>query len=385
MDFTHVRVLLLDGGARQTLTILHGLKEVGCQVTVLCSTRNAVCFNSNLPDKKILDCEGAGSSEGFQELVLTLVKTGDYDVLLPVAEITTNKVTLIEDKLKKYVKIACAPRSSYIQAFNKQNTFEKAMEIGIPCPLTRKDTQEVEEYLDSVEFPVIIKPRCGMGSIGFHKFEKREDFWPYIKKNNIDINQYVLQKFINYEKYLGVILFVDQNDNVCMAYADEVLRWFPIDAGTACLIRSIDNNELIENAAKLLKAIHWHGVAALSFMIDKSDNTPKLQEINGRIPASIKLSWQCGFNVAKLLIEMAYGESVEQYPVNTTFGQMTRHFHADIGWFIKSPKRFKANPSWFSWKDTQDPVYWKGDIKPWFTYTISKVFGAKESMNKRAH
>ena len=30
MDFTKVRVLLTDGGARQTMTILHGLKEIGC-------------------------------------------------------------------------------------------------------------------------------------------------------------------------------------------------------------------------------------------------------------------------------------------------------------------------------------------------------------------
>ena len=243
----------------------------------------------------------------------------------------------------------------------------------------------MEDYLNQVEFPIIIKPRSGMGSIGFHKFEKREDFWPYVQEHQIDLDQYVIQKFIQYDKYLGAILFVDQKGNVCMSYADEVLRWFPIDAGTACLIRSIDNPELLDNAARLLKAMNWQGVAALSFMIDKTDNTPKLQEINGRIPASIKLSWQCGFNVAKLLIEMAYDQEVEQYPANTKFGQLTRHFHADFGWFVKSPKRFHANPSWFSWKDTKDVVYWDGDIKPWFAYTIRKLLGFHEGAKKRRH
>ena len=245
--------------------------------------------------------------------------------------------------------------------------------------------QSVEDYLSGVEFPVIIKPRSGMGSIGFHKFEKREDFWPYIREHEIDLDQYVLQKFIDYDKYLGAILFVDQRGNVCMAYADEVLRWFPIDAGTACLIRSIDNPELLRHAAELLKAMEWQGVAALSFMIDKTDGTPKLQEINGRIPASIKLSWQCGFNVAKLLVEMAYDQDVDQYPANTKFGQLTRHFHADIGWFIKSPKRFRSEPSWFSWKNTKDVVYWKGDPMPWFAYSLSKLFGIQEGVKKRRH
>ena len=118
---------------------------------------------------------------------------------------------------------------------------------------------------------------------------------------------------------------------------------------------------------------------------DKTDNTPKLQEINGRIPASIKLSWQCGFNVAKLLIEMAYDEDVEQYPANDRFGLLTRHFHADLGWFFKSPKRFKAEPSWFSWKNTKDVVYWKGDLRPWFAYTVRKLTGFQEGVKKRRH
>jgi len=385
MDFTKVRVLLTDGGARQTLTILHGLKEIGCRVTVLCSSKLDVCYASKLPDEKILDERAAGSREGFEDFVLSLVSGGGYDVLLPVAEMTTNRITQREEELRQYVRLACAPRRAYIQAFNKQNTFEHAMEIGMPCPQTRRADQSVEDYLSQVEFPVIIKPRSGMGSIGFHKFETREEFWPYIKEHGIDLGQYVLQKFIRYDKYLGAILFVDQKGSVCMAYADEVLRWFPIDAGTACLIRSVDNPELLENAAKLLKAMKWQGVAALSFMIDKEDNTPKLQEINGRIPASIKLSWQCGFNVAKLLVEMAYGQDVEQYPANTRFGQMTRHFHADLGWFIKSPRRFRAEPNWFSWKNTKDVVYWKGDVKPWFAYTFQKVFGYRESLKKRQH
>ncbi len=385
MDFGKIRVLLADGGARQTLTLLHGLKKIGCHVTVICYSKYDVCYASNLPDAKILDEHGFGASDGFEDFLLSQIIDRKYDVLMPVAEMTTNKVTKNEDEYKKYVKLACAPRKAYIQAFNKQNTFEHAMNIGIPCPTTRRTEQSIDDYLNQVDFPIIIKPRSGMGSIGFHKFEKREDFWPYVQEHQIDLNQYVIQKFIQYDKYLGAILFVDQKGNVCMAYADEVLRWFPIDAGTACLIRSIDNPELLNNSARLLKAMNWQGVAALSFMIDKTDKTPKLQEINGRIPASIKLSWQCGFNVAKLLIEMAFDQDVEQYPANTTFGQMTRHFHADFGWFLKSPKRFQANPNWFSWKDTKDVVYWDGDIKPWFAYTIRKLLGIKEYYNKRKH
>lgn len=385
MKFNNIRVLVTDGGGRQTLTIIHGLRELGCHISVLCSSKLDVCYASNIPDKKILNKCADSSHENYIKFILSILEKGEYHVLLPVAELTTNKITLVEKEVKKLVKLACAPREAYIQAFDKQLTFEKAIECGIACPKTRKINQPVEEYLEEVKFPLIIKPRNGVGSIGFHKFESEKDFEPYLKKKKINLDDYVLQEFVDYEKRLGTILFVDQYGNICMAYADEVLRWYPIDAGTASLIRSIDNPQVIEYSVQLLKAMKWQGVAALSFMVDKYTNEPKLLEINGRIPASIRLSSQCGFNVAKLLLQMAYDEKVDIYPINSEFGKLTRHFHAEIPWFIKSPERFKCRPSWFSWRNTKDVVFWRGDIKPWFAYTIQKFFGYREAMKKREH
>ena len=110
MDYRKIRVLLTDGGARQTLTILHGLKEIGCRVSVLCSSIFDVCYASSLPDEKILNENAAGSCDGFEDFLLSLLKSGKYDVLLPVAEMTTNKVTLREEDCKQYVRLACAPR-----------------------------------------------------------------------------------------------------------------------------------------------------------------------------------------------------------------------------------------------------------------------------------
>ena len=385
MDYKTISVLVTDGGGRQTLTILHGLKELNCSISVLCGSKMDLCYASNIPDEVILDKRALPTHQDFCQYIIDLAASGKYDVLLPIGELSTNKITSIEEELKKYLKLACAPRTAYINAFDKQRTFDLAFQKNIPAPKTRLSGQTVQAFLETVSFPLIIKPRNGVGSIGFHKFEKREDFEPYIQEKGIDLDNYVLQEYVDYEKRLGTILFVDQESNVCMAYADEVLRWYPIDAGSACCIRSIDYPELLKWSADLLKAMKWQGVAALSFMVDRKTNVPKLLEINGRIPASIRLSAQCGFNVARLLIEMAYGEKVDQYPKNTKFGQVTRHFHADIPWFLHSPNRFRSDPSWFSWKNTKDVVFWRDDKKPWFNYTLQKLFGYGEFKRQRRH
>ena len=385
MDYSKVSVLVTDAAGKQSIVMVRGLKEIGCRVTVVCSSRSTTGYASNRPDEKIINKEIADHTEQGAKELLELLKSGKYDVVMPVGEMGTDFITSHEDMLRPYAALACAPRDIYINAFDKQRTFEYAFRTGVPMPKTRMSDQPVDEFISETDFPLIIKPRNGLGSIGFHKFEKREDFEPYIAEHGIDIDDYVLQECVDYDKRLGTILFVDRDGTVCMGYADEVLRWYPLDAGSACMIRSIDDPKVLGWSADLLKAMKWQGIAALSFMVDKHTGVPKLLEINGRIPASIRLSRQCGYNVAKMLIDLALGEPVDRYPFNKTEGLCTRHFDTDLAWFVKSPTRFKTKPSWFSWKNTKDALYFRDDKKPFIVNFFSKLLNYKAIMKRKRH
>jgi len=391
MDFSKIRVLVTDGGGKQPLAMIRGLKEIGSHVTVLCSSKWDSSYVSNKPDRKILerrlfeDNPDAFSHEDKLAFYLSLVQTGEYDVIMPIGEKSTNFVTLHQAELGKYVKIACAPRDVYVKAFNKQLTFEQAMKSGIPCPKTRRDGQNVEDFLKEVRFPIIIKPRQGLGSIGFHKFNTEEEFRDRLKDTLFNVDDYVVQEFVKFDHRIDANIFMDKEGQVCTSYSADVLRWFPIDAGAGVLIQSIDEPEAIEFAGKLLHDLGWQGFANVNFMIDKETGQPKLLEINGRIPASVKLAFMCGFNISRQLLEMVYDEEVMRYPVNDKFGLYIRHFDTDIAWFLKSPDRFKAKPSWFSWKNTQEILYSKDDKKPFYSNLLQKIFRYKETMKKKKH
>ena len=385
MDFNGLKVLVLDGGGKQTLAMINGLKDLNCHVTVLCSSKYDVCYASNKPDAKILKTGLSVLQESYVEYLLSLVSDQQFDVLMPVGEMSTNIITQHEDEFRKHVKLACAPRDTYIKAFNKQVTFDTAMENGIPCPYTRHSKQDIHDFLDKCHFPIIIKPRQGLGSIGFHKFEKKEDFWPYMKEKGLDPDDYVVQEFVHFENRIGTNLFMDQKGNICTSYAVDVLRWFPIDAGAGVLIVTIDAHQVLKYAGDLLKALKWQGFANVAFMVDKETGEPRLLEINGRIPASVKVAFMCGCNVSQQFLEMIYDQDVTQYPENNKFGMYVRHLDTDIAWFMKSPNRFKTKPSWFSWKNTQEILYSKDDRKPFFAHFIQKTFGYKSTMKKKQH
>ena len=385
MDFTKIRVLVTDGGGKQPYAMIRGLKEIGCHVTVICGSKKSTCYVSNKPDKKILNTEFVENNDDKFHYLLSLVSTGDYDVLMPIGEMSTNFITQHEDDFKKYVKIACAPRKVYLQAFNKQNTFDQAMKSGIPCPYTRRSDQDIEDYLKHAKFPIIIKPRQGIGSIGFHKFKTEEEFRERLADPSFNVDDYVVQEFVNFENRIGTNLFVDKKGNICTSYAVDVLRWFPIDAGAGVLIQTVDAHEVLYYAGKLLQDLGWQGFANVAFMIDKETGEPRLMEINGRIPASVMVSFMLGFNVSKQFMEMIYDEDVTRYPENTQFGKYVRHFDTDIAWFLKSPNRFHTKPSWFSWKNTQEVLFRWDDPKPFFAQFYQKLRSYGTIMKRKQH
>lgn len=385
MDFTSIKVLVIDSDGKQPYAMIRGLKEIGCHVTVICSSKRDACYVSNKPDVKILNKQFKINNEEKFQYILSLVSSGNFDVLMPVGEMSTDFITQHEEDLKKFIKLACAPRKVYLQAFNKQNTFDQAMKSGIPCPYTRRSDQAIDDFLQNAHFPIIIKPRQGIGSIGFHKFNTKEEFVQYLEDDKFNVDDYVVQEFVKFDNRIGTNLFVDKKGNICTSYAVDVLRWFPIDAGAGVLIQTVDAHKVLEYAGKLLKDLGWQGFANVAFMIDKETGEPKLMEINGRIPASIKVAYMLGFNISKQFIEMIYDEDVTQYPENTQFGKYIRHFDTDIAWFIKSPNRFRAKPSWFSWKNTEEVLFSKDDPRPFFSQFFNKVFSYRKIMKNKKH
>lgn len=378
--------MVTDAGGKQPVTIVRGLKEIGCVVTVLCGDKMDSCYVSNQPDEKILQPNLRQMSEEEKlSLYLSLLEGHRFDVIMPIGEKSTDFVTRHTAEIAPLAVIACAPREVYYKTFNKQLTFDQAIESGIPCPVTRHSKEDLEHFLSRVQFPIIVKPREGLGSIGFHKFETEEEFRARLKDPLFNPDDYVIQEFVQFNRRVGVNMFVDQKGNLCSAFAVEVLRWFPLDAGSGVLTRTVDIPSVVGYAAKLLKDMGWRGYSNMGFMIDSRTGEYKLLEINGRINASVRIAFALGFNISRQMLEMVYDQEVTKYPMNTQFGRYFRHFDTDFAWFLHSPDRFRAKPSWFSWKDTTEILYYKDDRRPFYYNFFQRVFGYQKLMKEKKH
>lgn len=387
MDYKGIRILVLDGYGRQIPAILSELHELGCVITTMNDRKLDVGYSSRYPDKRIVKKGIREDDELMRQAIESEVASGNYDVIFPVLEKSTDiLLTMKEEGKCDHVKVIAAPREAFLQAYDKELTMKVCQENGIPCPRTKMDDETMDEYLSKVMFPLACKPRKGSGAAGFKKVNSREELEKYISEGVIDVSKYVIQEYIPQTDYrYGSRVMLDKNGKCIYDVTVQSCRSFPIDGGPGCYIRTIDRPDINSYAERLLQAMGWAGFAHVSFIMDPRDWTPKVIEINGRIPASIKICTIVGAQPVKTLLDYVYGEELK--PMTKKIPEMValRYFHTDIVWLLKSPNRFKAKPSWFNFRKNHDYIWSWRDPKPFFTYTIEHIQTYKKDMAKRQH
>lgn len=384
MNFEKLRVLVLDGYGRQVPSILQQLHDLGCISTTLNCSKLDVGYTSHYPAKKIVEPQTRYDKDALKAVLDREILSGQYDAVLPMLEPATEVLTKNIDVYKKYVKVVAAPYNSFMKAYDKQVTMRICMENGIPCPITKLDTESLGEYLSKVSFPLACKPRKGTGSIGFYKVDNIEELNKLVDSGSLVVEDYVIQEYIpQTDMQYGAYLMIGLNQQMKSALVVEKTRWYPIGGGAGCLIRTVNSDEMIDYSEWLLKALKWRGFGHLGFIMDPRDKVPKLMEINGRIPASIKICKYAGIPIVEQLLLTSFDEDCPKHEHPIQEDLRLRYFQTDVMWFLQSPNRWKVKPSWFNNRRTKDYIFSWRDPIPFFSYTISHIKTMRADMEKR--
>lgn len=383
-NYEKKKVLVLDGDSRQILPILHGLAQIKCEISTISNSKLANGYTSRYVTNRIIK-SGKTEDEKFDDILDTL-KTNKYDVLIALSDELMNLATLHFDEIKEYVRFPFANRDVFLRAYDKQQTLNICMENEIPCPITKKEEEPVEAFLQRIGFPIVAKPRMACGSMGLKIIHNQQQLMSLLSRGEIQLDKYVIQEYIPQTgKQINVHLFMDANHEMKSGVATEKTRWYPIDGGASCLCRTIHNEKVLADCKRLLKAIQWISYCEIELIEDPRDGVFKILEVNGRASASIKIMDLAGVNVAEQMMQLAYGEPVKEYK-NYPDDIRMRRLSADILWFLQSPDRFTRKPLWFSPYKTHEVSFSIADPKPFFTTGIKmlkEIGNYKKEMQKR--
>ena len=320
----------------------------------------------------------------YENLIIEFAKSGDYDVIFPIIEESTEIVAKNVEELTKYVKVIAPPLEAFEKAHDKQLTMKICMENGINCPLTKMDDETLDEYLAKVKFPLALKPRQGRGSVGFKKVNNKEELEKLINDGIIVVEEYVIQEFIDEAEVHRVsYTFIDDKGEAKSSMISKSTRPYPLGIGTNSLFESVEMPEIARQSELLLQLLGWRGYASVCFIENEHDKIPKVMEINGRISASFKVSVISGLNIVQQLLERAFGVEVTPAPRDIKYGMRVSHSQAGLMWFVKSKDRFRKEPSTTGKRGKKDVVFSWADPWPYITYTIQCVKKNKKEMAKR--
>ena len=383
--YSEVSVLIFGAGGRQALPMCRGFYKLGCHVTVYCPHKTDTGYMTRFKHDKILFDEKNPYGEDFLDYGLRQIKSGKFDLVVPLGDNTAMYLSQHKDEVRDKAKIAVNDWDIFSKVIDKTKTMQVCEEYGIPAPRTLFTDDPVAEIREKgLEYPVVVKPKTGVGSIGFNIVDNEETLVKLLENYDNANGPLLVQEYIEQDgaSQFGAEIFRDRDGVIRAALAAEVARWYPIDGGSRLLSISIHDQDILDSSIKLVNALNWNGYANIDLVWDAKEKKAKILELNGRTGASVKLDFLAGVDIARLILENELG-----YPVSDMLeyedNKQISCFMVDCLWFLKAKNRFSSKPSWFNRFRIKDVVFSWDDPLPTIGFIITSFGSFGDAMSKR--
>ena len=360
------KILVTDCWTRKTLSAVRSLGREGLIVDAVSHTRIAPGIYSSFVRQYFIVPDPKKDPEGYLRSILELLQREQYACIMPFEESSIELFLNARAQIEQYARLPIPSAKAYHAANNKWEVLQLAKKLNIPMPQSYwpENAAEVDEALNALQFPIIIKPVNSSGSRGIKKVTNRQQFDKDYAEVVKAYGYPIIQECIDWQGEGCGVGILAQDGDVLANFSYKRLREFPVQGGPSTLRESTADDETKLYAANLLKELNWDGVAMVEFKRDPVTKVPKLMEINPRFWGSLDLSYVAGVNFPYLLYLFATGQQVMQ-PIYKT-GTIGRWLlPGDLAHFLGNPNRFKMEPSFFNF--INDNTYYddfkKDDIK----------------------
>lgn len=320
----------------------------------------------------------------------TLLRDEHFDLILPVSDQAASFTSKNKEQIEKQFGVRCAvpdyDRVSRVE--DKSRFMEFCHSNGIPHPKTCSLTDDNYKSISSlIGFPALIKPNYSVGARGITRVDSIDDLYKLYPLVSGKYGPCTLQELVeNDEYYYNVMLYRDSRGEFLAHTILKIVRMYPISGGSSSCCISVENEELLNVCKDCLEKLDWNGMADFDVLQCKDSGAYRIIEINPRVPASLKAAAVSGVNFPEIIVNDYLGTTVPKY--SYVPGNVLRFLGLDILWFIKSPLRFYAKPSWFRFwgKRLFYQDLFINDASTWWTWLIGGILKFKtrnKSMRKQ--
>ena len=277
-------------------------------------------------------------SDEYIPFLLDYCKQNNIEIILSLFDVDLMILAKNKDKFAGEGITVIVSDCNVIEKCNdKWETYKFCLNEKIDAPKTFIDLNTVKDEIDAetLQFPLIIKPRWGMGSLQIYRAEtmleldvlyekcKRDINNTYLKYESInDVENCVLiQETILGQEY-GIDIINDLQGHFCKAVAK---KKYALRAGETDCAEIISDKRIDQFAENLgIKMAH---IGNLDVDLFLSEGKIYLLEMNARIGGGFPFSYGAGVDLPKAIIKWVDGEALEDELEIKTYGKV---MHKDI-------------------------------------------------------
>lgn len=242
----------------------------------------------------------SAESVDYVDRIISLSRKHHVDVVFPTVDEEVEVLAEHSDLFKEAGIALPIPSASVVRTARDKYAISSRETIGIECPKTAlpHSLKEVDEALEFVGTPCIMKPRFGRGGRGFAAVNSAEDAHYWFSKSEDEV---ILQERI--DGYLLMVQAIAQKGMVLASIVQRRLATKVENSGTATSAVTVDDAESVRKLTGVLAKLGWHGAVAAEFMV--RDKERFLIDLNPRIAGQSHLSTLSGMNLAYGVVELA--------------------------------------------------------------------------------
>ena len=364
--------ILLYGGGLQVLSIARSLKDYHHKVYVV-NDDNALAKCCRYVDS----CKSVMCGDAHQ--LMTYIKDWSIEVVIPMEDKWAEALSVSKHFIESESSAKCAicDIDTYRVASDKTQLLGFCELHNIPHPRTRIISHEIDEAIEYVGFPLLIKPSCSEGARGILHIENKEALLSIVKSHTEQYGECSLQEYIENDHYYNVMLYRSADGSYANHVITNITRFYPIKGGSSSFCTTIENAKLLSICKELLDKLGWVGFADFD-VLEKGEGDFRIIEINPRVPASVRAAAISGVNFGEIIVSDLLRGCFPTYEYIP--GRHLRYLGLDIAWFLASPNRFKTEPSWFRFLGT-NLFYQEGGCKDFVAMLASIFIGVKKMIS----
>jgi protein-tyrosine-phosphatase/predicted ATP-grasp superfamily ATP-dependent carboligase len=326
-------VLVLDGHSRAALETVQSLGRAGMQVDLAVEAQDCLAMHSRYVSRKLQQPSQECAAD-FQSWLREQDSLRKYTLIVPATETSLLGLRQLDENDPLRCKAVLADDKALDIALDKDKTWQLAQHLGVPTP-SGVSLSTLSDIGPAQQFPVVLKPthskimvdgvlRTLAVAIVKNESERREQLRRWLPLTPVQQQEYIQGRGVGVE-------FLFNRGRKLWHFAHERVHEYPLTGGASSYRRSINPPvAMLQDAQKLLTALHWHGVAMVEFKID-NEGQHWLMEINPRLWGSLALSIDASVDFPLGLLQIARGEEPAPQP-KYKVPYYTRDFRTDVDW-----------------------------------------------------